>query len=291
VAFTTALRAVLPQPPTNTTPAEPSDRAVVQNRPTTLAIVADGNPRPTYQWYKDNVAIPGATANSYSIAFMQSTDAGQYKVVLANEFGTATSRVAQVTYIPDGEKPRVTEAIGSATFTEVVISYNEVMDSSSAVDTFSYTITDPSANTYAVDGAVLSPDGRAVILSHAGAGTPPQGIVLTVNIVGVKDKALNTIDTTNVLVTTWVSNGCSGVVFESYGPLSTTDNNIATTLLASPDYPNKPRDTRLISAFDSRLVYPDNSQEGYGGRMRGLFIPRISGSYIFYLGSDDSSRL
>jgi hypothetical protein len=46
-----------------------------------------------------------------------------------------------------------------------------------------------------------------------------------------------------------------------------------------------------LTRFDTREVYADDSHENYGGRIRGLFIPPVSGSYKFYLRSDDSSEL
>src|SRR6266508_4861135 len=46
-----------------------------------------------------------------------------------------------------------------------------------------------------------------------------------------------------------------------------------------------------MSGFDTRTVYPNDSHEGYGALMFGYFIPPTSGNWIFYLRSDDSSRL
>ncbi len=64
--------------------------------------------------------------------------------------------------------------------------------------------------------------------------------------------------------------------------------------MASADQPAQPRtirETALISGFDSRLIYADDSHENYGGRMRGLFIPPVSGNWMFHMRSDDPGRL
>ena len=45
----------------------------------------------SYQWYKDDVAIDGATDATYTIDAAADTDAGSYKVVVTNTNGTATA--------------------------------------------------------------------------------------------------------------------------------------------------------------------------------------------------------
>jgi hypothetical protein len=46
---------------------------------------------PTYQWYKNNLAISGATSGSYAVTALQPVHAGTYKVVVTNSIGTTTS--------------------------------------------------------------------------------------------------------------------------------------------------------------------------------------------------------
>ncbi len=52
----------------------------------TVSVVATGTDPLTYQWFKDNVAISGATSSSYNI-----TSNGTYKVVVSNQIGSVTS--------------------------------------------------------------------------------------------------------------------------------------------------------------------------------------------------------
>lgn len=79
--------------------------------------------------------------------------------------------------------------------------------------------------------------------------------------------------------------------FETWSGLSTTDNSIDNTLLVDPRYPNQPTFVSYAAGFTSRPVYPDDSHEGYGGRMSGWITPLESGDYRFFIYSDDSSRL
>ena len=59
----------------------------------TLSALATGTPTPTYQWYKDNVAITGATSTSYTVSSAVSANGGDYKVVATNTLNGASSSV------------------------------------------------------------------------------------------------------------------------------------------------------------------------------------------------------
>ncbi len=66
-------------------------------------VSAGGSLPLTYQWKKNGVDIPGATAATYSIASAASTDSGTYSVVVTNAAGSTPSRSA--TLIVDGSAP------------------------------------------------------------------------------------------------------------------------------------------------------------------------------------------
>lgn len=65
----------------------------------TLTVVVTGGLEPySYQWYKDNNAIAGATAASYAKASTTIADSGTYKVVVHDVYGNiiSSSTVATV---------------------------------------------------------------------------------------------------------------------------------------------------------------------------------------------------
>src|SRR6185369_12105415 len=88
--------------------------------------------------------------------------------------------------------------------------------------------------------------------------------------------------------TSWVSDPCGGLVFESFFNITGTP---VANLTSAAAFPNSPNERLIMSAFDTLSVYPDFSHDNYGGRVRGLFIPPASGNWIFYLASDDASQL
>ncbi|MCU0431415.1 MAG: carbohydrate-binding protein [Cytophagaceae bacterium] len=84
---------------------QPVSRTVTQNDPVSFSVTVSGASPMTYQWQKDNVAIPGATSSSYSIASAQLSDAGTYRCVVTNSFGTATSQGAVLQVQPFNARP------------------------------------------------------------------------------------------------------------------------------------------------------------------------------------------
>jgi len=59
------------------------------------------------------------------------------------------------------------------------------------------------------------------------------------------------------------------------------------SLLASPSYPGNPGSTTTASEFEA----PDSPGDSFGQRLRGYLEAPQTGAYIFYIASDDGSRL
>jgi photosystem II stability/assembly factor-like uncharacterized protein len=91
----TILKRTTCAPPTITT--QPVSQTVCVGAPVTFTVVAAGTGPLSYQWYKDGIPIPGATASSYSIPSVTPGDAGNYHVVVTNECGSAASNVMVLT--------------------------------------------------------------------------------------------------------------------------------------------------------------------------------------------------
>lgn len=75
--------------------ADPVSRTSPPGGSATFVVEAYGTDPLSYRWEKDGESIGGATASSYTISPVDWDDAGAYRCVVSNDFGTATS--AEVT--------------------------------------------------------------------------------------------------------------------------------------------------------------------------------------------------
>jgi glucose/arabinose dehydrogenase len=91
------------QPPAITT--QPQSQSITQGQPVTFAVAATGSPTLTYQWQFNNANITGATSASYTIANVQPANAGQYRVIVSNGSGSATSNNATLAVTPVLREP------------------------------------------------------------------------------------------------------------------------------------------------------------------------------------------
>ncbi len=64
---------------------------------TASLIVHPGGAVVSYQWLKNGIPVPGATASTYSLGAVNASHVGAYSVVVTNAAGSVTSNVAQLT--------------------------------------------------------------------------------------------------------------------------------------------------------------------------------------------------
>ena len=79
---------------------QPQGQAIAVGQPASFTLTATGNPAPTFQWRKDGAPISGATAPTFGLASVQTSDAGSYDCLVTNTAGTATSSAAPLTVTP-----------------------------------------------------------------------------------------------------------------------------------------------------------------------------------------------
>ncbi len=76
---------------------QPQSLAVSPGSPATFTVDATGSQPIFFQWRKNGVNIPSATAKSYTIPSAATSDEGTYSVVVSNAVSTATSMGATLT--------------------------------------------------------------------------------------------------------------------------------------------------------------------------------------------------
>jgi hypothetical protein len=293
VVFGMSLTAIIPTPPTLTDASEPRDRVVLQHQGTVLSVYASATPPVSYQWFfREGTSagmfdpIADATNSTYTIADMTLLQAGRYFAVVSNPLGEAVSRTAVVSYSEDREPPVLLRAVGSAGFDQVVVEFNEVVHPEA--EELSHYRVASGGNSLQLFHAALSPDGRSVILTTA---PQTEDTLYQVTVNDVSDATGQNIIAPNSTAQfrSWTTTGHGGLLFETY---ATGGGGTAVFILTNhPSFPNNPTERMRLTRFDTREVYPDDSHDAYGGRIRGLFLPPVSGEWKFYLRSDDSSEL
>jgi hypothetical protein len=89
---------------------QPSSVTVTASQTATFSVTATGTDPLSYQWLKGTTTIPGATSASYTTPATTSADNGtQYKVMVSNSAGNATSNPATLTV--NAAAPATTDAL------------------------------------------------------------------------------------------------------------------------------------------------------------------------------------
>jgi pectate lyase len=78
---------------------QPASQSVSAGIPVTFEVVANGNPAPTYQWYRDNEILAGKTGSSLAIASTTTGDQGSYTVQVTNSIASTNSSAALLTVV------------------------------------------------------------------------------------------------------------------------------------------------------------------------------------------------
>ena len=76
---------------------QPQSQTVLVGGTASFTVVVTGLEPLTYQWKKNNSAIPGATSATFSIAYALVSDTAEYCVTVSNSTGSVTSQPATLT--------------------------------------------------------------------------------------------------------------------------------------------------------------------------------------------------
>ncbi|MGC3959829.1 MAG: immunoglobulin domain-containing protein [Verrucomicrobiota bacterium] len=98
VTSSIATLTVLTYPPVIT--SQPPDRTVFEGKPATLSVTATGTAPLRYYWSHNETNSLSATTSTLTLSSVQANQAGIYQVIVSNNYGQATSRLAQLTVVP-----------------------------------------------------------------------------------------------------------------------------------------------------------------------------------------------
>ncbi len=243
-----------------------------------------------YQWYRQGSgAIAGANKPTYEKS-AEVSDAGTYYCVVSNAGGSITSSLSEVTVVADAFKPEIVRIAAGGNLDTIIVQFGERVNLVEAGDQFPYSIggINPASVTIIDPGSPKS--GTVVQLTLAAENRLASDTEYQMVLSGITDLAGNSTDDTRIYTfRTWVLNPAGGVLFQAFSGVAAP--NTIDSLTSSPNFPNAPFTNAVLGVFDSRAIFPDDSHENYGSRVRGLFIPQVSGLWRFYIRSDDPGQV
>jgi hypothetical protein len=272
----------------------------------TLTATASGYPN-QYQWYKDGVALDpaaknadnsnhypqGVTSANLVISQLTTADAGQYHLVVTNPLGDKTTSDAAVTVTPDTTPPTVAYVTGESTLTRVRIVFNKPVTAETASVPGNYTF----SGGVTAASVVQTSDPRVVdVVTSAPLTAAKQ---YTVSVSGVKDtRASQNLIGANSTSFTAYALATGAVAFDFYANIF--GGNIENNLRTDPQFPDGVYTNLMLTTFSTLPITggdlagnPGFGSLGnnYGSHVYGWLKPAVSGSYRFFIRSDDPSQL
>jgi glucose/arabinose dehydrogenase len=87
---------------------QPKNNSIPASQPVSFFVQVTGASPITYAWYKDGNPIPNSNNAMLNIATVASTDAGKYKVIVSNTYGSDTSSEVTLTVTAFNSRPEAT---------------------------------------------------------------------------------------------------------------------------------------------------------------------------------------
>jgi hypothetical protein len=119
---------------------QPADQTVPENSRANFHVEATGS-RLRYQWFRNNVAIPGATNALYQTSPVTFALSGSsYHVVVSNPVNVVRSAPATLTVVADTFRPRVESIVLDTNMLRVIVQFDETISPQSATNRANYSL-------------------------------------------------------------------------------------------------------------------------------------------------------
>ncbi len=225
-----------------------------------------------YTVYRDGEFLTNTTTPSYNDTAVVPARVYRYTVVAVNRdgFASAPSAVLEAA-IPGVSSYAVPDA------NHIDLTFTEALNPATASQLERYSVSDRT-----VVGVALSQGNRKVTLTIA---EPLQmGSSYLVTISGVTTSSGNQMPNPLLVNVFYEPQGSGSILREYWTGIGGTSIN---DLINNPNYPNNPTGSDFRTSFEGPVDWADN----YGTRFRGYVHPPVSGSYLFWISSDDNSVL
>ncbi|MSU85092.1 MAG: hypothetical protein EXS21_08295 [Pedosphaera sp.] len=191
----------------------------------------------------------------------------------AQEYAAGTNPV-------DVTKPVLVSAATSGDFKPATLTSSEAVEAVSATTLANYA--------FSPNLAVTAASAKKNVVTLTTAAQTPGAVAYTVTVNNVVDTSKNAVVANSKALFYSFLNIKDGVLkFSFWGKINGTpvDN-----LYQDPRWPASPDYIKAIFAFNSRDALPSDANDNYGASMEGFLTPTESGSYRFFIYSDDASQ-
>jgi len=287
--------------------AHPESLVVEETQPASFTVSVTGTAPRIYTWQKYDPAqglwvnilntpgvVEGADTATLSILSCAFTDDGRYRVTVSNPRGnTVTSDAAILAVMPDINPPRLRSVTAAGVPTRVLVVFDEFVEETSAETPGNYAIyvagTPPTPTGIVVSGAELLADKKTVrLILAAGLDPAPQYLMVVNNVTDQANPPNVAAPDTSLEFRYFPSGGITREYWTGINGTSISD------LTGNPNYPNNASNTGAPTDPANRPALaeaPTNWADNYGTRLRGYFIPAVTGDHYFAIASDDASEL
>ena len=257
--------------------ANPASYTTNENTTATFTVAVLGQTPFYYQWYSNNVAIPGATSASYTTPTLKPAPYSglPYKVVVTNSLSSATSAVATVTVTPETVPPHLLSIFARGYYTNsIVLTFDEPV----ALNPANYTLN----NGAMVTNVYYGSSSNVVFLQTAGLSSSNTYTLAMTNVLDMDAQTPNAIVglTTNFTYAGTLTPGFAYMEVFTGLSAGTTKADFITVAKVTNNQPD-------AVSYVSSTYWNNSAAVNYGARMSGLFYAPVSGSYTFYIMHDD----
>ncbi len=238
-----------------------------------------------YQWQRNGVNIADANSSTYSFGPVRVEDHLSTYACVVSIPGLSRTSTSGTLEVLGRECLRVVGAVGSGDLIHVNVAFSTFIDqaATSTTEAFNYAITGP-GGPLAVSLVELGGDGKSVVLTTDAQAENTEYVVTVTEVQSVVGSTTCASPDNQAGFRSWLTGPAGGVELALWNNIGGTAL-IGMTSLAT--YPNSPDEVKRLATFDTGPDFRDN----YGGRVRGLFIPPVSGAWNLYVTADDASKL
>jgi len=234
-----------------------------------------------YDIYQDNVKINLSivTATSFAVSGLNANTSYSFFVQAKDAAGNSTnSSVLNVTTLPppDTQAPTAPTNLASSNLTSTSVS----LSWTASTDNVGVTGYDVYRNSVKINSSPVT--ATSYNATNLTPSTAYSFFVQALDAAGNISANSNTVN-----VTTLASQGCTGTGTINFQKWLNITGTAVSNLTSNANYPNNPSSSGTLTTFE----IPSNTADNYGMRVYGYICPPTTGSYTFWIASDDNSEL